>query len=90
MVCKVRCCSIIKVCDDEANSFSISQPGAMPIDVSGVDVSCNEDFIVIEGIYFTMDFKLTTILSCFNFDDNTYVQNSYSIYNQDRQHHVDN
>ena len=46
----------------------------MPIDVSGVDVSCNEDFIVIEGIYFTMDLKLTTILS--NFDDITYVPNS--------------
>ena len=41
-------CSVeYKVCDDEDNAFSISQPGTK---VSAVDESCNLDFIVIEGL----------------------------------------
>ena len=42
-------CSVeYKVCEDEDNAFSISQPGT---EVSAVDAACNADFIVIEGLF---------------------------------------
>ena len=43
-------CSVeYKVCNNEANAFSISQPTIVPMEISGVDTICAQDHIVIEG-----------------------------------------
>ena len=43
------CAVEYRVCNDEANAFSLSQPIPPGEAVSGVDTVCNEDYIVIEG-----------------------------------------
>ena len=50
VIFRIGYCAIeYRVCDDEADAFSISQPDPILGAISGVDTICDQDYIVIEG-----------------------------------------